>query len=369
MRLWITSSTVALLLASVACGSDGEQASAAGGASPGGSAGLGASGAGGAAAGTGGAAADSGSGGSAANAAGGGSAGASSIGGSAGQGGSGACSSTGFEPNGVKQIYASACDKAKPWVLGFDDWTVRATKFGTLAGTGAQTTVSASGQVRMTVKAEDSACEGATDQGKALAQGFMCSPNDWTNYELTAYLRVDVASSVTTDQDLTLYGGGGRHTGSGAPLGCMGSGYKGSYDYKQKRVRIGKESWHVNYDWKPWQSVPNGIDMTVSKDAWVGMKVIRYEIVQNAKPGVRNELWLDLEGLDAAGGPANAWVLAMTADDHPDSPSWGDQATDCGVPADDQILFWGGPWATFRWDGTAATGRLMSVREIVPPAP
>jgi hypothetical protein len=31
-------------------------------------------------------------------------------------------------------------------------------------------------------------------------------------------------------------------------------------------------------------------------------------------------------------------------------------------------MFWGGPWVTYRWDNTTSKLRLMSVREITPPA-
>jgi hypothetical protein len=35
--------------------------------------------------------------------------------------------------------------------------------------------------------------------------------------------------------------------------------------------------------------------------------------------------------------------------------------------ASNQIIFWGGPHVTYRWDDTTARLRLASVREIVPP--
>jgi len=69
----------------------------------------------------------------------------------------------------------------------------------------------------------------------------------------------------------------------------------------------------------------------------------------------------------ASTAPANQWHLYRAAEDHPDSPSWGSQATDCDAPLDDQVMLWGGPWVTWRWDNTDSSLRLMSVREIVPP--
>lgn len=369
----MTPRAVFLALFVAACGSDDSEEPA----GTGGTTGSGGSVATGGSPATGGAVATGGwvaSGGTQADASAGGTGGGSTGGapgqdaGAAGRGGSGACSSTGLEPNGVKQIYPTACGKAKPWVLGFDDWKKRVHQFPAENGTGAATTVKASGQVRLTVKAEESACEGITDQGKALSQGYMCSANDWKNYELTAYLKLDVAAPASTEWDFTLYGNGGRHTGSGPPTGCMGSSYKGSYDYKQKRARFGKESWHVNYDWRAWKTVPNGIDMTASPSAWLGMKVVRYEFSRSGQKGVRHELYLDTAGIDASGAPKNAWALTLVEEDHPSAGSWGSAAKQCGVPADDQIMLWAGPWLTFRWDDTTATARLLSAREIVPPA-
>lgn len=273
----------------------------------------------------------------------------------------------GTDPNGVRQIYPTREGGAAPWTLGFGDWPARTRQWGDVTGEGASTIVTAAGQVRLTVKATTSDCEGDTDQALALERGWMCSPEDWTNYELTGYLRLDVAAGASQDMDWTFYGNGGRHTGSGAPTGCMGSSYKGSYHYRDAEVRVAKESWHVNYDFRPWTAVPGGIDYTTARDAWLGMKVIRYEFTRDGARGVRNEIWLDLGGVDAAGAPANDWFLALVEEDHPSAGSFGTAATDCGCPVDDQIMLWGGPWVTWRWDGTTSSIRLMSAREIVPP--
>jgi hypothetical protein len=273
----------------------------------------------------------------------------------------------GVEPNGVRQLYPTRTDKAAPWVLGFGDWQTRTRQWGTVTGTGKDTVVKAGGQVRLTVKALPDECEGDTDQGRALQRGYMCSPSDWYNYELTGYVRVDTPAQAEGDQDITFFGGGGRHPApGGAPSGCTGSSYKGSYDYKRAQVRFSKESWHVNYDFRPWKAAPGGFDLTAEKERWLGIKVVKYEFAQGAKKGIRNELWIDSGGVDASGAPANAWVRAVVEDDH--SASWGEQARQCNAPADDQIMLWGGPWVTFRWDNTTASIRLMSVREIIPPS-
>ena len=274
----------------------------------------------------------------------------------------------GYDENGVAQIYCTDPAGAPSWVLGFDDWEDRISQFGEVSGDGVQTIVEESGQVRMSVAAEDFECEGLQDHGVALEQGYMCTPLDWTDYEMTGYFQLVDAASDDGDRDFTMYGGGGRHTGDGPPEGCLGSAYKGSYHYADAQVRFGKESWHVNYDYRDgWIDVDGGPDLTQDSERWIGMKVVRYRFEEGGEPGIRNELWLDLGGVDEAGDPANDWQLATTSDDHPNAESWGSDATECDAPADDQIMFWGGPHVTWRWDGTTARLRLMSVREIVAP--
>ncbi len=269
-------------------------------------------------------------------------------------------------PDCVREIYASAETGAAPWYLGIGDYQDRIRQFGVISGEGRLTTVRASGQVRFTVLAEPSACEGEADHGAALARRYMCSQNDWRNFEMTGYLHVVTAAAIETDQDFTMYGNGGRHTGDGPPLGCLGSSYKGSYDYVQGRSRFAKESWHVLYDWTPWVDVAGGPD-PIAANRFVGFKLVRYEMEHDGVPGVRLELWMDLGEQDAGGCPANEWTLIGSHEDHPNTGSWGSRATECNAPLDDQIMFWAGPWVTWRWDNTEAELRLMNVREIVPP--
>ena len=97
------------------------------------------------------------------------------------------------------------------------------------------------------------------------------------------------------------------------------------------------------------------------------MKYVKYEFTRNGQRGIRLELWLDLDGIDAAGNPRNNWQRVRVVEDHPDGGSWGADAQECRAPRADQIMFWGGPWVTYRWDNTTSKLRLMSVREITPP--
>jgi hypothetical protein len=230
--------------------------------------------------------------------------------------------------------------------------------------------------VRVTTRAEKTAtgateCQGIANHAQAFSQGYMCTPKDWTNFEMTGYFKLQVPATERVDHDWVLYGNGGRHTGDGTELGCLGSSYKASYDYATGLVRMAKESWHVNYDQKAWHpGLAGGIKYIepANRSRWLGMKLVRYQILRNGKAGVRLELWLDTGGLTADHLPTNQWQIADVVEDHPDAGTWGHDATRCNAARDDQILLWGGPWLTWRWDNTTSRLRLMSAREIVPPA-
>ncbi len=69
------------------------------------------------------------------------------------------------------------------------------------------------------------------------------------------------------------------------------------------------------------------------------------------------ELWLD----------KNNDGMFVKVDEAVDKGGWGNAGGTCkGAP--DQIITWGGPIATFRWDtATDVDFKNLSVREIQPP--
>lgn len=279
---------------------------------------------------------------------------------------------TPFEaPNGVEQLYESSSGRAEPWTLGFDDWEDRFDADDvTVEGDDADTVVTAGGeQTRLEVDAvPDNDCDGETDHSVALEQGYMCTPDDWTNFEMTGYVRLTEPSDEDGAQDWTWYGNGGRHPSPGNADPCTGSAYKGSYHYQDAQVRWAKEQYHMAYAFRDWTDVEGGIDYTENPDLWLGMKVVRYEFERDGERGIRLELWLDLSGVDDDGDPANDWELVSVEED---TGGWQDDdgadATDCNAPEPDQIMFWGGPHVTYRWDDTESQLRLATVHEIVPP--
>lgn len=96
---------------------------------------------------------------------------------------------------------------------------------------------------------------------------------------------------------------------------------------------------------------------TSIEDKWVGIKFIVYNFVENNKIVVKTELWLD----------TNNSRNFVKVDENVDRGGWGTEGVECGG-APDQIISWGGPITTFRWDtATDVDFKNLSVREIVPP--
>ena len=191
------------------------------------------------------------------------------------------------------------------------------------------------------------------DHGVLAERGYMQSPNDWRDVELTGYVKMNSGQS---DENFAWYARGGRHTGSGSPEGCEGSSIKPDLGY-DGRVRFAKEQWHVSYVFTDHKRAMSSIE-----DRWVGFKGIMYNVEQNGETAVKMEIWVDKNEDGNEDGP---WEKV---DENIDAGGWGDEDGECGGEPD-QIITWGGPIATFRWDGASDVDiKNFSVREIEPPS-
>ena len=187
-----------------------------------------------------------------------------------------------------------------------------------------------------------------TDHSVLASRGYMQSPNDWKNVELTGQVKFN---SGDDSENWAWYARGGRHTGSGSPEGCEGSSLKGDLTYTDGTVRWAKEQWHVSYVFAPWKNSPASAD-----GKFVGFKAMMYNTIINGETAVKLELWVDPNN-------NNNWQKVY---DFIDQGGWGNDGGECnGEP--DQIISWGGPIASFRWDGANSVDiKNLSVREIVP---
>ncbi len=187
------------------------------------------------------------------------------------------------------------------------------------------------------------------DHGVIASRGYMQSPNDWKNVEMTGQVKFN---SGDNSENWAWYARGGRHTGSGHPDGCEGSSLKGDLRYTDGTVRWAKEQWHVSYVFNSWKNSPASAD-----GKFVGFKAMMYNTIVNGETAVKLELWVDPNN-------NNNWQKVY---DFIDQGGWGNDGGECnGKP--DQIISWGGPIASFRWDSANSVDiKNLSVREIVTP--
>ena len=185
------------------------------------------------------------------------------------------------------------------------------------------------------------------DHSKIASKGYMQSPNDWRDVEITGYIKLNSGSG----DNFAWYARGGRHTGFGSPEGCEGVAYKGDL-YFDGQTRWTKEQWHTGgYVFSDYLKGMGSI-----KGKWVGFKSIMYNIDHSGKAGVKLEIWLDKEN-------TNQWIKV---NERVDTGGWGNNGRECGGTPD-QIITWGGPIASFRWDSASDVDiRDFSVREIAP---
>jgi hypothetical protein len=208
-----------------------------------------------------------------------------------------------------------------------------------------------SNQVRMSVATSASlkAFQIPTYDREVLAeQGYMQSPSDWKNVEMTGFVKLN--ATTKEEDNFDWYARGGRHSDS---VPCEGSSYKGGLHY-DGRVRWQKETWHVSYEQAPYKpGVPKKL-----KGRWVGFKAIIRNVEVDGAEAVRLELWVN----DTADKVTWTKVYDMV-----DAGDWGGDAAECDGLDDAMPITWGGPLAVFRWDNAKDVDfKWMSVREIQP---
>ena len=205
-----------------------------------------------------------------------------------------------------------------------------------------------SDQVRMSVYTSNgyNPHQVTSDSGHSVvaARGFMGAPDDWRDVEITGFVKLN---QFTENDNFVWYTRGGKHTDSDH---CQGSAYKGNLFYHGE-TQFSKEQWHVSYAKSPTIKATNPLS-----SKWIGFKFVVYNFVTDTgKPAVKLENWIDTNA------DGKNWVKVYEGGD---AGKWGRSGAECEVKAD-QILTWGGPIATFRWDFAQDVDfRDLSVREI-----
>jgi hypothetical protein len=182
------------------------------------------------------------------------------------------------------------------------------------------------------------------DEKELEKKGYMESPSDWRNVEITGYVKFN--KGVNYD-NFAWYARGGIHTNGKE---CEGTAYKGQLYYSGK-TRFAKEQWFVSYVFSPYKQSMDSIN-----GKWIGFKTAMYNIEKNGQIAVKLEIWLDKSN-------DGNWQKVY---DYIDDGGWGNDGQECGGRPD-QIISWGGPLAVFRWDNADDVDiKDFSVREIMP---
>ena len=181
-------------------------------------------------------------------------------------------------------------------------------------------------------------------------KGYMQSEKDWKNVEITGYIKLNNNNVPLSEGRFTWYTRGGHHTESEP---CEGVAYKGDIFFSGD-TRFAKEQWHVSYFFTDIKT-----DLKPIKGKWIGYKFVLYNVENQSDPSktiVKMENWIDYNN-------NGKWVKI---NEYIDKGKWGDSGKKCEGKKD-QLITWGGPIATFRWDKADDVDfKSFSVREIQP---
>ena len=170
-------------------------------------------------------------------------------------------------------------------------------------------------------------------------KGYWYKPSDWKNVEITGEYHYRGGKG----QGITQYARSEDH--SLLHNGCGGSSYKNKI-YFNGTSNFNKELNHP----KSWRSQHIKHDYGDLKDRWFRFKSV---IINLPNGNVKLENWLDPYN-------NNSWIKIGQ---YADQGGWGKNGTICGGKSD-QIITWGSPMVTFRWDNISIDFRNLSVREI-----
>jgi hypothetical protein len=191
------------------------------------------------------------------------------------------------------------------------------------------------------------------DQNQLTSKGYMQSPYDWKNVEITGRFRVVSYTDSTTNgaAHIELSARGGTHTSS-AP--CEGTAYHGNL-YVTGRSKFEKELMHTGgYA----TNNPQKVDAVGPlQGKWFDFKHVIYTLPSGH---IKVEQYYQ-ENVD---GQWSGWKKIF---EHTDTGTWGGGTNNCGGTSY-QMIKWGGPLVFFRWDNIDKMHFYnLSVREIVPP--
>lgn len=196
------------------------------------------------------------------------------------------------------------------------------------------------------------------NHAEARQRGFLMSPYDWKNVEVTGFYYLDVRTPRSPEfggvsEQISHAARTARHA---APQPwCSGCAYEANLLFNGA-IRWAKEQWHISYVYQ----FPNGkfVNITQLDKRWVGFKMVVYNQVMDGMDHVHMEMYINDNGDKVTWRKLDADIM--------DSGGWGDTDAVCGGDPDQKIT-WGGPLAGVRWDGGHQINfKWLSAREIDP---
>ena len=269
---------------------------------------------------------------------------------------------TGVDKFGIKELYPTK-PGGDEWFMNMDDPNVDKDRFTTKDAITKNKDGSwkvKDDQIRMNVftKSGYNPEKIKTYNQKVLAtKGYMQDPNDWKNVEITGYVKLNDRDS---NGYFSWYARSGRHTHNEAPNGenqeCEGTGVKPRIYYNGNTASV-KELWH-NEGYAVTNRITGSTDDLEGR--WIGIKTVIYDVkLSDGSTAVKQELWVDEKNDKTSWRKVNEYL---------DRGGWKADSNICGG-SKDQIILWGGPVATFRWDNASDVDfKWFSIREINPPA-
>lgn len=196
------------------------------------------------------------------------------------------------------------------------------------------------------------------DQKVLAKRGYMQDPSDWKNVEITGYVKLnDYDDSDDSLGYFSWYARSGLHTHEEGPNGenqeCEGTGVKPRIYYDGTSAAV-KELFH-----NEGYAVTNKQDGSTDalEGRWMGIKTVIYDVeMSDGSTAVKQELWVDEDG------DGHGW---KKVNEYLDDGGWeADSDNKCGG-SKNQVISWGGPVVTFRWDHAGDVDfKWFSVREI-----
>jgi hypothetical protein len=198
------------------------------------------------------------------------------------------------------------------------------------------------------------------NQTELSKKGYMQSPNDWKNVEMTGYFKINsfTSSEKNGAAHIELVARGGKNTNNknlinGFSEQCESTTYH-SNTYETGRVKFEKDLEHTQGYTTEDKQRPNAIKEPIL-GRWIGIKAVFYNLA-NTNNSVNLEQYID-DNSD------NNWHRVLS---YVDNGHWGGGTPNCGG-SDTQVITWGGPIAIFRWDNIDDMDiKNFSIREIEP---